>query len=327
MSLTVLNLAKQFQRLRRKEKDMGKFVGLAVVLIGLVGCNKNDSPGPGSLDDIEAECKELGKVACEAKGVALLQDGGDSDNDAGVQYLFGACDLGSLTACTRLGQRFIGAGKGGSGIRMLEGACNKGHGDACRWAGEAYQAGVGGVPEDGPKAVDAYEKGCRAKDQAACFNRGAFYMTGRGGTPKDKARGLELMTAACRAGYSEGCGILATNGVDVSAGAGTGAAGGGAEEASVQRLAGIGWEVSGRLVDRLRLTKVKCEEPFRDKKMCHMTLTTSARFGKREIVWATVYDRSGAQTARSIITTPEQPGAAKQRIRVGVDTRKVVFDF
>ena len=287
-----------------------------------------ESPVKSSGDEvggIEAECQKMGVAACEAKGAELFQPYAELDKNPGLPYVRAACGLGSQTACTRLGQLFVGHDRGAQGVAVLEASCGKGHADACVWAAEVWRGGMGGAPEDRNKAETAYKAACKLGNPHGCYYSGVALLTADGADRAQREKGLAMMEDACRAGFKKGCQQLAEKGIVVEP---TGSTTPTPSKPVVKKAEGISWVISAELAGRMKLDKVRCEKPFHGKKMCHLTMEYPQGWSFRDgMVMATTYDGDGVQTLRVNVgpNKADVGGTVRDRLRVETSTKRVVI--
>lgn len=292
--------------------------------IAIHGC-ANKTATDQQADESAAEqgdhpCGTKTAEACLAAARAEWKPGGGPTEKA-EQLLGGACDKGSEEACVTLGQHWVGQERGDTGYRLLAVACSERKmGSACRWAGETVQAGHG-VPASRAAALSHYKQACTLGDQAGCFQIGAYTMTGEGGAPKDPETGLVKMVKACKMGHIEGCEILKKNGVDPQSFEIEEAPP--AETVKVKKV-GIEWELTPSISGVATINKITCDKPFRDKRMCHVTMDFKQGF-RHGLVLVTTYDGDGVETQQMSMRVPKKAGKSKSRVRLGMDTKKVVL--
>src|SRR4029079_139270 len=75
----------------------------------------------------------------------------------------------------------------------------------CNDLGRAYQAGLGGLPIDLPRAADLYKRACEAQNLVACTNLGSLYVSFQKTFPNDIGHALPLFERACEGKLSRGC--------------------------------------------------------------------------------------------------------------------------
>ena len=120
-----------------------------------------------------------------------------------------ACRNGGTEWCREIAER-----DAGRALALLRLACPDRRrrfdsygfdGRACELLGDRFASGTG-VKKDGPRAVEAYRRGCwadRTRSDGACAKLAAIFEAGEL-VPRDAARAKEVWALLCAAG-SDGC--------------------------------------------------------------------------------------------------------------------------
>ncbi|MFN3201624.1 MAG: tetratricopeptide repeat protein [Bradymonadia bacterium] len=306
---------------------MSKNIIYVALLGGIVihGC-ANKTATDRQTDEAAAKqedhpCGTKTAEACLAAASAEWEPGGGPTEKAEL-LLGGACHRGSEEACVILGQHWVAEERGDTGFMLLARSClDRSMASACRWAGEVSHSGLG-VEKNHEAALGYFNKACKLGDQAGCFQTGAYAMTGLGDAPRDPEWGLKTMVAACKAGHEKGCGILKKQGVDIE----TFNLDVGQEPAETIKVkkVGIEWELTPSISGVATINKITCDKPFRDKRMCHVTMDFKRGF-RAALVLVTTYDGDGVETQQMNMRVPKKAGKSKSRVRLGMDTKKVVL--
>jgi TPR repeat protein len=205
-----------------------------------------DAPKRRARFDGEASCLGGSADDCTALGQAFYAGRDPFPHDlarAAVEYQRG-CDLGSLVACSNLGDAY----EYGASVRrdltraaaLYERACHGGLALGCANLGHLIQHGEGvardavraralyrdacnggdvygclhlqlmaaedaGAPRDPQRSVEHWRRACDARDARACAFVGLIFEDGPDGYARDEVKSLQAMTRACDLGLRSAC--------------------------------------------------------------------------------------------------------------------------
>lgn len=124
--------------------------------------------------------------------------------------LASGCVRKSANACEAAADLAL-AGEDGSGekqparaIELYVTGCTLGHGETCTRLGDVYRDGEG-VSVDAVRAVDAYRRGCEARDGVGCAAAARMYAEGAAGLEADLPSAFAGHARACQLGEGASC--------------------------------------------------------------------------------------------------------------------------
>lgn len=159
----------------------------------LVKCNGGDARA----------CEHGGELYQYGKGT----NGRAKNTKAAITFYAKACDLGSVSACVKLGRTLtIGSDIAKDEVRatiLYRAACNAGDLTGCAWLGLQYEVGAG-AQQDQDLAISLYRRACDGGEPHGCRLLGGSYKEGRG-VPRDPVMANQLSDKSCALGLISGC--------------------------------------------------------------------------------------------------------------------------
>jgi TPR repeat protein len=156
-------------------------------------------------------CDEGSAMGCNNLGLVYLEGrlGQARDVAKAVRLLQRACDLNPRSlGCVSLG--FL-LHQGESvpkdelrALGLLTRACDAESWLGCYWLGEVY---AGSERDDPARALEVWERACKAGEQRSCTGQAVLLTEGRG-VAKDTKRAVPLLEAACKKEVALACTLL-----------------------------------------------------------------------------------------------------------------------
>ncbi len=313
-----------------------------VAVLATTGCSKQGDAAAGAKSEAVADTSKTSPaqpaatVQDKPKGETAAPEVHGSDaTDRDVT----ACMADDRDACLRVLEAAEKAGDERKQLGATAKLCDLGNGAACFNLGVTFAKGEGG-PKDLQRAVTAFVKACEHNHAKSCTQAGLMLFDGEG-VPADAEAGTTLLERACGLGEpQEVCNLAKTRRAIIReqaqiaglkgklAGAPSGA-GQGSAGAVASKFEGIEWVVQPELAPNFRLRTVKCDEPFRDKRMCHLTIELPEGWSPQHngMAVAKMLDAEGVQTGQMHVSpVSADPGqVVRERLRIEVATRRVVI--
>jgi hypothetical protein len=153
---------------------------------------------------LNANCEDGARDKCLEMGTLLDAGKVVKRNPEMAGVSFGrACDLGLVAACDKL-VAFVRDEGGGD---VLEQSCGKRNGASCFILGSLYSEGAG-VPQDGRRALQLFEKSCDVGWWRGCGRLAQSYLLGQGTAP-DPGMAVKDFEKGCQGGNSASCAEVA----------------------------------------------------------------------------------------------------------------------
>jgi TPR repeat protein len=169
----------------------------------------------GNTDDMD-RADRLFHRACELGSVAGCREVGwlwwEARDEARAKPIFEkTCAQGDLASCSYLGDMAQQTDKAAA-IRMWEKACpseptDLGCATGCDSLGSVYRYGFDGPPRDSKKAVEMYDRACRAGCGNSCDTLGDLLSDGKD-VPRELERAARAWERACDMRFSPSCASL-----------------------------------------------------------------------------------------------------------------------
>jgi TPR repeat protein/outer membrane protein OmpA-like peptidoglycan-associated protein len=165
----------------------------------------------GAKRDAEASLELFGKGAKGGHARAHVHlglhfEGRGADAKKARASYQSACDGGDLAGCNHLGRLELGAKNHARARALFERACDGGEGAGCHALGQLYEKGTA-VGRDADKALDVYQRGCRAGSVPSCSARGVLQVK-TSKSAATRADGLAKVRWACDQHYARACADL-----------------------------------------------------------------------------------------------------------------------
>lgn len=180
------------------------------------------------------------------------------------------------------------------------------------------------------EAADLLRHACKQGSLKGCMVRGVDLL--QSDNAQDQEAGFNLLKQTCEKGNEGACDIVQTMNAEIAKlqEAARGERSGSPASASNETIeaVGISWTVKGDLARRLKLKSVRCDEPFRDKMMCHLTMEFPQGWSVRDgMAMATAYDREGVQTERMHVSPnrADVGGTVREKLRIETGTKRVLI--
>jgi TPR repeat protein len=191
-------------------------------------------------------CEELGALFAAGRGTKV-------DNEMAATMYRRACmdDVGEACATMAL---HSAATSVDPKIAAVQSACDNGGWATCVGLGQLTASGLAGLPKDGAKAVELYERACDREDAWGCKQAARAYMNACG-VPQDASKAAAAAKKGCDAGDEGACWMAERAGAGAPAAAPATGASSGTAELTADRLKlmcedGI-MDACGTLGDRL----------------------------------------------------------------------------
>lgn len=281
-----------------------------------------DAPAAGG-DAPKPACNQEDLQSCMAK---LAEAYEREEWETAYPMAETACEVGEMTACFKQGvmaKNGLATGKSPqTALALFEKACNGGDAEGCLQAGMMLKSEKEPeIPVDLKRAMTLILEACKMGHGLACYVAGLEAIDVE--DPEVRETGLALLAMACKLGEKHACNTVEQETKWAAEEA--------AYEAStkpvVSQFEGIEWVVSGRLAPRFKLKGVKCQVPFRQKRMCELLigLPEGWKRGTGEMIETKAFDADGVQSSLPGILPGDvrSGGVIRDKLRIEVRTEKV----
>jgi len=310
-----------------------------LVLVGtLIGCSKKsevEKPPEDASSAAQAACFSTGDEGSCNQFLQQAYKGSEQDKQRAFAAASTACEQQNAHACLFLAI-LTEKGEGTAADKakaagLYEKACSGGNTEACVSLSGMYEKGEG-VLTDPRKSLELLLIACKGSNATGCYLAGLTLLDSD--DPSIKQAGLAALRKACDLGDKDACKSARQEAefqatmASVSA---PGPVGDHHQQPDVSsRFVGVEWVVSGGISRAFQLKKVTCQEPFRNHRMCELTISLPEGWeGGMRPVQGRVLDGDGAQTAQWMVggMLNAEPGrVVRDRFRIDTDTKRVVFE-